>query len=68
MMTQVPRYHGWSLFGLLSLLVLLMTGRIPLSAWYVLPFGLMFSAIVIRLLGKIALKYKRSVRNTLLTE
>jgi DMSO/TMAO reductase YedYZ heme-binding membrane subunit len=42
--------------------------RIPLSAWYVLPFGLMFSAIVIRLLGKIAQKYKRSARNTLLTE
>jgi hypothetical protein len=39
-----------------------------MSAWYVLPFGLMFSAIVVRLLGKIALKYKRSVRNTLLTE
>ncbi|ANI60906.1 ferric reductase-like transmembrane domain-containing protein [Pseudomonas sp. GR 6-02] len=35
--------------------------RIPLSAWYVLPFGLMFSAIVIRLLGTIAQKYKRSL-------
>jgi hypothetical protein len=42
--------------------------RIPMSAWYVLPFGLMFSAIVVRLLGNIALKYKRSVRNALLTE
>ncbi|WPN55764.1 hypothetical protein [Pseudomonas sp. P9_31] len=44
MMTQVPLYRGWSLFGLL------------------------FSAIVIRLPGKIALKYKRPARNTPLTE
>ena len=29
-MTQVSRYHGWSLFGLLSLLVLVMTGLILL--------------------------------------
>jgi DMSO/TMAO reductase YedYZ heme-binding membrane subunit len=42
--------------------------RIPMSGWYVLPFGLMFSAIVVRLLGKIALKYKRSTRHALLTE
>lgn len=34
--------------------------RIPLSAWYVLPFGIMFSAIAIRLVGKLAQKNKRS--------
>jgi DMSO/TMAO reductase YedYZ heme-binding membrane subunit len=34
--------------------------RIPLSAWYVLPFGIMFSAIAIRLVGKLARKTKRS--------
>ncbi len=28
MTVSIPRYHGWSLFGLLSLLVLLMTGLI----------------------------------------
>lgn len=34
--------------------------RIPLSAWYVLPFGIIFSAIAIRLVGKLAQKTKRS--------
>lgn len=34
--------------------------RIPLSAWYVVPFGIMFSAIAIRLVGKLAQKTKRS--------
>lgn len=34
--------------------------RIPLSAWYVLPFGIMFSAVAIRLVGKLAQKNRRS--------
>jgi DMSO/TMAO reductase YedYZ heme-binding membrane subunit len=34
--------------------------RIPLSAWYVLPFGIMFSAIAIRLIGKPAQRNRRS--------
>lgn len=34
--------------------------RIPLSAWYVLPFGIMFSAIAIRAVGKLAQKKKRN--------
>jgi sulfoxide reductase heme-binding subunit YedZ len=34
--------------------------RIPLSAWYVLPFGIMSSAIAIRVVGKLAQKNKRN--------
>jgi methionine sulfoxide reductase heme-binding subunit len=34
--------------------------RIPLSAWYVLPFSIMFSAVAIRVVGKIAQKNKRN--------
>ncbi|BFT63517.1 hypothetical protein [Pseudomonas moorei] len=34
--------------------------RIPLSTWYVLPFGIMFSAVAIRLVGKLALKNRRN--------
>jgi hypothetical protein len=28
--------------------------RIPISAWYVLPFGIIFSAFAVRILDKIA--------------
>ncbi|WP_434682158.1 ferric reductase-like transmembrane domain-containing protein (plasmid) [Pseudomonas sp. R1-18] len=44
--------------------------RIPMSAWYVLPFGLICAAVAIRLVGKLALASKRrqaprpSTRNT----
>lgn len=38
--------------------------RIPLSAWYVLPFGLMCAAIAVRLVAKWALKNKRNQRQT----
>jgi sulfoxide reductase heme-binding subunit YedZ len=31
-----------------------------MSAWYVLPFGIMFSAVAIRLVGKLALKNRRN--------
>lgn len=34
--------------------------RIPMSAWYVLPFGIIFSAVVVRILGKLAQATKRS--------
>lgn len=34
--------------------------RIPLSIWYALPFGIMLSAVAIRLVGKLAQKVKRS--------
>lgn len=34
--------------------------RIPLSAWYVLPFSIMFSAVAIRVVGKLAQKNKRN--------
>lgn len=33
--------------------------RIPISAWYVLPFGLTCAAVAIRLVGKLALASKR---------
>jgi DMSO/TMAO reductase YedYZ heme-binding membrane subunit len=33
--------------------------RIPMSAWYVLPFGLTCAAVAIRLVGKLALASKR---------
>ena len=33
--------------------------RIPMSAWYVLPFGLTCAAVAIRLVGKLALAHKR---------
>lgn len=33
--------------------------RIPLSAWYVVPFGIMCAAIAIRLIGKLARLQKR---------
>ncbi|MFJ7793889.1 ferric reductase-like transmembrane domain-containing protein [Pseudomonas sp. NPDC096950] len=36
--------------------------RIPMSAWYVLPFGMMCAAIAVRLMGKWAVKNKRSQR------
>lgn len=36
--------------------------RIPMSAWYVLPFGMMCAAIALRLIGKLALRNKRSQR------
>ncbi|MBN3968782.1 ferric reductase-like transmembrane domain-containing protein [Pseudomonas gregormendelii] len=34
--------------------------RIPLSAWYVVPFGIMCAAIAIRVIGKVAQTQKRS--------
>ncbi|MCK1790301.1 ferric reductase-like transmembrane domain-containing protein [Pseudomonas violetae] len=34
--------------------------RIPLSAWYVVPFGIMCAAIAIRVIGKVAQMQKRS--------
>lgn len=34
--------------------------RIPMSAWYVLPFGLICGAVAIRLVGKLAVANKRS--------
>jgi len=37
--------------------------RIPMSAWYVLPFGMMCAAIALRLVGKLALRNKRSQRH-----
>ncbi|WP_416739128.1 ferric reductase-like transmembrane domain-containing protein [Pseudomonas sp. NFX71] len=42
--------------------------RIPLSAWYVLPFGIMFSAIVVRVIGKLAQKAKRVATDRKLTQ
>ncbi|AWM92534.1 hypothetical protein DJ564_17805 [Pseudomonas sp. 31-12] len=42
--------------------------RIPLSAWYVLPFGIMFSAIVVRVIGKLAQKAKRVAADRKLTQ
>ncbi|MDH1261338.1 ferric reductase-like transmembrane domain-containing protein [Pseudomonas sp. GD03944] len=33
--------------------------RIPMSAWYVLPFGIACAAVAIRLVGKLALATKR---------
>lgn len=34
--------------------------RIPLSTWYVVPFGIMCAAIAIRVIGKVAQMQKRS--------
>ena len=33
--------------------------RIPMSAWYVLPFGMVCAAVAIRLVGKLAQANKR---------
>jgi DMSO/TMAO reductase YedYZ heme-binding membrane subunit len=34
--------------------------RIPMSAWYVLPFGIICAAVAIRLVGKLAIASRRS--------
>ncbi|TBU79799.1 hypothetical protein DNK06_12000 [Pseudomonas daroniae] len=38
--------------------------RIPMSAWYVLPFGITCAAVAIRLVGKLAQANKRSQNRT----
>lgn len=52
--------HGTGMWVIVGVFAYANFTRIPLSAWYLLPFGIICAAVAIRLLGKLAIANKRS--------
>lgn len=58
--TAWKRLHVTGMWVIVAVFAYANFKRIPMSAWYVLPFGLTCAAVAIRLVGKLAQANKRS--------